>query len=223
MDEDTDIASDIRQIYKLLDGYFGNLNWWPADTPFEVVVGAILTQNTAWSNVVTAISKLKDANILTPEGLYRVELSTLATLIRSSGYYRVKAVRLKAFVDFLHKEHGGSLDALFAGGVWQIREKLLQINGIGEETADSILLYAGRKPVFVVDAYTKRILMRHGIVNERAGYRDIQSLFMASLPQSVPLYNQYHALLVNTAKHFCTKKSRCGECPLRDLTDSALL
>ena len=223
MDENTDIASDIRQIYELLDGYFGNLNWWPADTPFEVVVGAILTQNTAWRNVVTAISKLKDANILVPEGLYRVELSTLATLIRSSGYYRVKAVRLKAFVDFLHKEHGGSLEALFAGGVWQIREKLLQINGIGEETADSILLYAGRKPVFVVDAYTKRILMRHGIVNERAAYRDIQSLFRASLPQSVPLYNQYHALLVNTAKHFCTKKSRCGECPLRDLTASALL
>ncbi|HLA27053.1 MAG TPA: hypothetical protein VJZ49_04090 [Syntrophales bacterium] len=223
MDEYRDIASYIRQIYQLLDGYFGNLYWWPADTPFEVVVGAILTQNTAWRNVVTAISKLKDANILAPEGLYRVELSTLATLIRSSGYYRVKAVRLKAFVDFLHKEHGGSLDALFAGGVWQIREKLLQINGIGEETADSILLYAGRKPVFVVDAYTKRILIRHGIVNENAGYRNIQRLFMASLPQSVPLYNQYHALLVNTAKHFCTKKSLCGECPLRGLAASALL
>lgn len=223
MDEYRDIASDIRQIYQLLDGYFGNLCWWPADTPFEVVVGAILTQNTAWRNVVTAISKLKDANILAPEGLYRVELNTLETLIRSSGYYRVKAVRLKAFVDFLHKEHGGSLDALFAGEVWQIREKLLQINGIGEETADSILLYAGRKPVFVVDAYTKRILMRHGIVNASSGYRYIQSLFMTSLPQSVPLYNQYHALLVNTAKHFCTKKSLCGKCPLRGLTASALL
>ncbi len=217
MDEYTDIASNIRQIYKLLDGYFGNLHWWPAETPFEVIVGAILTQNTAWRNVVTAIAKLKDENILTPEGLNRVEFSTLENLIRSSGYYRVKALRLKAFIHFLHEEHAGSLDALFAGEVGQIRKNLLQIKGIGEETADSILLYAGHKPVFVVDAYTKRILLRHGIISEKARYSDVQSLFLASLPHNAPLYNQYHALLVNTGKNFCTKKSRCGECPLKKL------
>lgn len=217
-DEHHTIGFYLRQIYDVLNGYFGELHWWPADTPFEVIVGAILTQNTAWRNVATAIEKLKEAEILTPEGLSRVEIDTLAALIRPSGYYHVKARRLKAFIRYLHAEHNGSMENLFHGDIWQTREKLLHINGIGEETADSILLYAGGKPVFVVDAYTRRILERHNLIKEKAGYGEIQSLFMTSMPRSAALYNQYHALLVNTGKMFCMKKKLCGGCPLSELT-----
>lgn len=212
----------LLHIYDVLNGYFGALHWWPADTPFEVIVGAILTQNTAWLNVVRAIEKLKKAEILTPEGLRRVDIDTLAALIRPSGYHHVKARRLKAFVHYLHTNHDDSVENLFHGNIWQTREKLLQINGIGEETADSILLYAGGKPVFVVDAYTRRILKRHDLIKEKANYREIQSLFMTNLPQSAALYNQYHALLVNTGKMFCTKKKLCGRCPLRELSVPSL-
>ena len=208
----------LRQIYDVLNGYFGELHWWPADTPFEVIVGAILTQNTAWQNAAKAIEKLKEAGILTPEGLHSVGIDTLAALIRSSGYYHVKARRLKAFIHYLHTEHNDTVENLFHGDIRQTREKLLQINGIGEETADSILLYAGGKPVFVVDSYTRRILERHDLVKEKAGYGEIQSLFMTNLPRNVALYNQYHALLVSTGKMFCTKKKLCGGCPLRELT-----
>lgn len=211
------ISFYLRHIYDALNGYFGELNWWPADTPFEVIVGVILTQNTAWRNVVPAIEKLKEANILTPEGLNGVGKGTLAILIRSSGYYNLKAARIKHFTKFLHEEHGGSLEKLFNGDTWKIRERLLQINGIGEETADSMLLYAGRKPVFVVDAYTRRILTRHNLIKDHASYKEIQSLFMTNLPQTVSLYNQYHALLVNTGKMFCRTKRLCGECPLKNI------
>ena len=217
-DEHHTIGFYLQQIYNVLNGYFGELHWWPADTPFEVIVGAILTQNTAWRNVATAIEKLKEAEILTPEGLSRVEIDTLAALIRPSGYYHVKARRLKAFIRYLHAEHNGSVENLFHEDIWQTREKLLHINGIGEETADSILLYAGGQPVFVVDAYTRRILERHNLIKEKAGYGEIQSLFMTSMPQNAALYNQYHALLVNTGKMFCMKKKFCGVCPLSELT-----
>ncbi len=216
MDRRHNIGFYLRQIFDVLNGYFGELNWWPADTPFEVIVGVILTQNTAWRNVIPAIEKLKKANILTPEGLVGVDRDTLAILIKSSGYYNLKAGRIKNFVQFLQNEYGGILENLFNGDVWKIRERLLQINGIGEETADSILLYAGGKPVFVVDTYTKRILYRHNLIKDNASYGEIQSLFMSSLPRTVSQYNQYHALLVNTGKMFCRKKQLCGECPLRD-------
>jgi len=215
-------ASYIPRMYELLDGYFGNLHWWPADTPFEVIVGAILTQNTAWRNVVSALLKLKEAGLLTPEGLDGADTDTLASLIRSSGYFRVKSRRLKAFVEFLRKDHGGRLDNLFDGEIGEIRKKLLQINGVGEETADSILLYAGGKPVFVIDAYTRRILARHGIIDVKAKYAEIQKLFMDNLPLSAPLYNQYHALLVNAGKIFCARDRRCRDCPLQELTPRTL-
>ena len=210
-------ARPLWQIYERLSGHFGDLKWWPAETPFEVIVGAILTQNTAWRNVTYAIEKLKKADVLTPHGLYLVPLNTLATLIRSSGYYQVKAGRLAAFIQFLHDGYGGSLEALFAEDHGHLRKKLLQIKGIGEETADSILLYAGAKPVFVVDAYTRRILSRHGIIQGGESYAEIQALFMDNLPRSAPLYNQYHALLVNAGKMFCGKNPRCQVCPLKDL------
>jgi endonuclease-3 related protein len=216
--------TSLLQIYNMLNGHFGNLQWWPGESPFEVIVGAILTQNTTWRNVETAIANLKSKNLLDPKRLFKTRDDILASLIRPSGYYRVKTKRLKAFLTFLNDGYQDSLDRLFAEELWILREKLLTVRGIGEETADSILLYAGQKPIFVVDAYTRRILQRHDFISSETPYADIQSLFMTNLPLSVPLFNQYHALLVNTGKQFCTKKySRCTECPLSTIVDHALL
>lgn len=206
---------DLLAIYKALDAHFGALNWWPGNSPFEVIVGAILTQNTAWQNVEKAIARLKSNELLHPAGILKVDDSILADLIRPAGYYNVKTSRLKSFIRFLFDEYGGTLDNMFAEDLWPLRARLLTVKGIGEETADSILLYAGRKPIFVVDAYTRRVLQRHDIIRADAKYKEIQDIFMTHLPQSVPLYNQYHALFVNTGKFFCTKNPRCDGCPLR--------
>jgi endonuclease-3 related protein len=206
----------LLSIYEILQDHFGDLHWWPGDSPFEVVVGAILTQNTAWKNVEAAISRLKAEDLLHPARLHPLDDQHLADLIRPAGYWRVKTKRLKAFLHFLQQDYQDDLDALFAEDLWVLRKKLLLVHGIGEETADSILLYAGGKPVFVVDAYTRRIMQRHRIINDKARYEDIQTLFMTGLPRSAPLYNQYHALLVNTGKHFCRKQNpRCEICPLQ--------
>jgi endonuclease-3 related protein len=205
----------LLQIYEILNGHFGNLRWWPADSPFEVVVGAILTQNTTWRGVERAISNLKSQNLLDPKKLLTLQDDILAGLIRPSGYYRIKTKRLKAFLAFLNDEFHGNLDILFREELWPLRERLLNVKGIGEETADSILLYAGQKPVFVIDAYTRRILERHLIISGRPSYGEIQKLFMERLPRSAPLFNQYHALLVNTGKQFCLKRNPlCSRCPL---------
>ncbi|MCG6535777.1 MAG: endonuclease III domain-containing protein [Syntrophales bacterium LBB04] len=211
------MAAGLLQIYNRLEDHFGNLRWWPADSPLEVIVGAILVQNTAWHNVTYAINKLKEAGVLTPQGLYLAPLDTLAELIRSSGYYNVKARRLTNFIHFLHDEYDNSLGNMFGEDCWQLRNKLLEIKGIGEESADSILLYAGKKPVFVIDAYTRRILARHGLLSGRERYQAIQALFMDHLPASVSFFNQYHALLVHTGKTFCRRDRRCAACPLKDL------
>ncbi len=206
----------LREIYETLHGYFGDLHWWPGDSPFEVIVGAILTQNTAWKNVEAAIARLKAEELLHPIKLRRLDDQHLADLIRPAGYYRVKTKRLKAFLQFFYQEYQDDLDALFAEDLWVLRKKLLLVHGIGEETADSILLYAGGKTVFVVDAYTRRIMQRHRIISDKARYVDIQTLFMAGLPRSASLYNQYHALLVNTGKQFCRKQNpKCESCPLQ--------
>ena len=203
------------EIYKTLDEYFGELHWWPGDTPFEIAVGAILTQNTNWKNVEIAMAKLKNADLLDPFRLYAAEDSIVAGLIRSSGYYNIKAKRLKAFLRFLQEEYAGDMEEMFREELWTLRGKLLDVNGIGEETADSILLYSGGKPVFVVDAYTRRILERHDIVARDWSYKEIQALFMDNLPQDTSLYNQYHALLVSTGKNFCRKGDPiCRGCPL---------
>jgi endonuclease III related protein len=208
--------ASLQKIYEILNGYFGNLRWWPGDSPFEVIVGAILTQNTAWKNVEAALDQLKARDLLHPERLLHIADTHLADLIRPAGYYRVKTKRLKAFLNFLNQEYQDDLDALFAEDLWILRNKLLSVHGVGEETADSILLYGGGKPVFVIDAYTRRILQRHGIIADNARYADIQALFMTSMPPSAPLYNQYHALLVNTGKQFCRKKTpKCNLCPLQ--------
>ncbi|MCX5857579.1 MAG: endonuclease III domain-containing protein [Deltaproteobacteria bacterium] len=208
--------ASLQKIYEILNGYFGNLRWWPGDSPFEVIVGAILTQNTAWKNVEAALDQLKARDLLHPERLLHIADTHLADLIRPAGYYRVKTKRLKAFLNFLNQEYQNNLDALFAEDLWILRNKLLSVHGVGEETADSILLYGGGKPVFVIDAYTRRILQRHGIIADNARYADIQALFMTSMPPSAPLFNQYHALLVNTGKQFCRKKNpKCNLCPLQ--------
>ena len=204
-------------IYDLLDAHFGDLKWWPGDSPFEVIVGAILTQNTAWRNVEIAIDNLKSKGVLSPEGILATEDAVLAEVIRSSGYHHVKTGRLKSFVRYLYEEYGGNLEDMFSENLRTLRDKLLTVRGIGEETADSILLYGGSKPIFVIDAYTRRILERHDLIHADTTYTNIQTLFMNHLPQSVPLYNQYHALLVNAGKHFCKKTPRCQECPLRML------
>jgi len=209
-----DKARWLDDTYRILDDHFGNLHWWPGDSPLEVIVGAILTQNTAWKNVEKAIAALRRHALLSVAALVEIPECELAGLIRPSGYYNVKARRLKAFFIFLRDEFRGSLDVMFSEDVPMLRQKLLGIKGIGAETADSILLYAGGKPVFVVDAYTRRILSRHGIVATRSSYGEIQRLFMDRLPADAALFNQYHALIVYTGKNYCRKQPRCQECPL---------
>jgi endonuclease-3 related protein len=195
---------------------YGPQHWWPGRTRFEVIVGAILTQNTSWSNVERAIAELRRAKLLSPAGIESVPLATLSCLIRSSGYFRQKARKLKEFVLFLRREFQGSLDKMFAAPAAELRDQLLNVYGIGPETADSILLYAGGLAVFVVDAYTRRILERHNLAHGRHTYEEIRSLFEVSLPRSAPLFNEYHALIVYTGKHFCRKRNPCCDsCALR--------
>jgi endonuclease III related protein len=206
----------LQEYYDELFRALGPQKWWPAKTPFEVIIGAILTQNTAWTNVEKAIANLRRERLLTPAALERVPGTKLARLIRSSGYFRQKAKKLKAFVKFLRREFGGSLAKMFHTPTAELREMLLAVHGIGPETADSILLYAGGHPVFVVDAYTKRILARHGLASEKAKYEEIRALFESSLPRDVQLFNEFHGLIVMTGKHWCrTKNPRCLECPLQ--------
>ena len=207
----------LMNIFQRLYGAFGPLHWWPGETPFEVMVGAILTQNTSWRNVEKAIQRLKAKGVLNIRGIHQLKRSQLASLIKSSGYYRIKAERLKGFVDFMCKEYGGSIQKMRRGRMDVLRGKLLEVKGIGPETADSILLYGLKKPIFVVDAYTKRILSRHGMINERASYEEIQKLFMNHLPRNEKLFNEYHALFVHLGKTLCKKMPRCDKCPLNSI------
>lgn len=204
----------LLEIFDTLLGCYGPRYWWPAETPFEVCVGAILTQNTNWGNVEKAIANLKMAGLLSPEHVRDVSLEQLAELVRPAGYFNVKSARLKDFVKWLYSRHGGSLDALFAGDLAAVRVELLQVRGIGPETCDSMLLYAGHKPSFVVDAYTKRLFSRLDIISATASYDQVRDLFMANLPADVALYNEYHALIVEHCKDRCRTRPLCGECPL---------
>jgi endonuclease-3 related protein len=205
---------ELLKMYELLNGYFGDLHWWPADDPFEVMVGAILTQNTAWTNVEKAIQALRKSRLLTPAALFCIPEDELARIIRPSGYYRLKAGRLKAFVRFMMMEYSGNVETMKVEDFTLLRDKLLGVKGIGPETADSILLYACQKPVFISDAYTRRILLRHGMIGNDADYHSIQALFMDHLPPDVALFNRYHALIVNTGKTFCRRTAECTACPL---------
>jgi len=194
----------------------GSQFWWPGRTRFEIIVGAILTQNTNWTNVERAIANLRRERLLSPSAIERIPLARLAALIRSSGYFRQKARKLKAFVALLRTHYQGSLNRLFSTPTPQLREHLLSVHGIGPETADCILLYAGNHPVFVVDAYARRILQRHNLAHGKESYDQIRQLFESNLPADPALFNEYHALIVQTGKRFCRKREPdCTHCPLR--------
>lgn len=236
----------VAAMYSILARAWGRQHWWPAQSRFEVIVGALLTQNTSWSNVDLAMRKLRSARALSLDAIRTIPLSQLEQLIRSSGYFRQKAARLKTFVEFLDSKYNGSLTKMFAKPTAQLREQLLSVNGVGPETADSILLYAGQHPIFVVDAYTKRISARHGILTPDVPYEDARGLFERSLsnvelieefiPQSggaghspsrmstmrrtvrAQVYNEMHGLLVGVGKNYCLKSApKCETCPLKPL------
>lgn len=206
---------------RLKDGFdrmfrhFGPRGWWPGDTPFEVMVGAILTQNTNWKNVEKAISNIKAERLLSPKKLLDLHTMKLAALIRPAGYYRLKAGRLKNYLRYFVDRYDGDAQKMSARPAEELRAELLSVKGIGPETADSILLYALDKPVFVIDAYTKRILARHAICAEEATYDELQEIFVDAFDRDAEFFNEYHALIVETGKDFCRKDPRCGECPLR--------
>jgi len=230
--------------YKTLLGRWGPQNWWPAQSRFEVIVGAYLTQNTNWRNVEQAVVNLRGAGALSVENMRELTLSHLEELVRPSGYFRQKARKLKTFLGFLDEKYGGSLDRMFSRPTNEIRAELLALNGVGPETADSILLYAGNHSVFVVDAYTRRVLERHGIVGAKAGYAEIRLLVeqaisgaksesltvlrpgaeprhpasrMSRTPRSelAQHYNEFHALIVRVGNQYCSKTAKCEGCPLQ--------
>jgi endonuclease-3 related protein len=212
------MPSKLLQAYERLLAAFGPQHWWPGDSPFEIMVGAVLVQNTAWRNVERAIENLREAGVMSPHALYALPPAELAELIRPAGYYQVKANRLRNLLRFVVEEYGGSLDAMFATSLGALREQLLAIHGIGPETADAILLYAGGKPTFVVDTYTHRVLARHSWIGYDAGYDEIKEEFESTLPADAPLFNEYHALLVRVGKDYCKRAApNCDACPLASM------
>jgi len=211
------MASILQDVYDRLFAAYGPQNWWPGESPLEVLIGAVLVQNTSWANVAKAIERLKQADLLDPHALYALPANELEELIRPAGYFRVKARRLGNLLELLVGRYDGSLEAMFAAGAETLREELLSVNGIGPETADSILLYAAGLPTFVVDTYTYRVFARHGWIEWDADYAAIKEHFESGLDRQVALYNEYHALLVRLGKLHCRKTPRCDGCPLADL------
>jgi len=216
------VRQTLLAVYDRLRACYGPQHWWPAGTPFEVIVGAILTQSVAWANVEKSIASLREADLLSPRALREVPPDELAKLIKPCGYYNVKARKLQAFAIWLGEHFDDSLDRLFAQDVAELRRQLLAVYGIGEETADSIILYAGGKPVFVIDAYTRRILTRLGLEPHSESYAGYQALFTENLPQDAVLFNEYHALLVALGKDACRRQPRCGRCCLREICANGL-
>ena len=218
-----DRGAELTEYYDALYKRFGPQKWWPGRTRFEVIVGAILTQNTNWGNVERAITALKRKKALTPSSMYALSIEELAELIRPSGYFNIKAKRLRNFLTHLYSVHGGNLHKLFkTKKSAKLRRELLSINGIGPETADSILLYAGGRAEFVVDAYTRRIYAHHGIIGSGATYDELKRLFTEALEPDAALFNEYHALIVMTGKEYCKpREPRCDECPLGTFLDNS--
>ena len=210
-------AQALTCIYDRLFDRYGPQHWWPGETPFEVIIGTILTQSTAWTNVEKAVANLKSEGLLDAMSLDEIATDKLAELIRPSGYYNAKAAKLKAFVERLTREYDGSLNRLFELETGELRNELLSIHGIGPETADSILLYAAHRPVFVIDAYTKRIIGRLGLAPSSDSYESFQQLFMERLPHDEGMFNEYHALFVRHGKEVCRKSPRCEDCCLANL------
>ncbi|MHC4441076.1 MAG: endonuclease III domain-containing protein [Planctomycetota bacterium] len=211
----TRTAENLRAFYDAMFKAYGPQHWWPGDTPTEIIIGAILTQNTAWRNVERAIENLKKSDIIDWKRLRDLPHQQLAELIRPAGYFNVKTRRLKAFVQWLWENYNADLAQMFETPLHALREQLLSVKGIGRETADSILLYACGMPTFVVDAYTARILSRHQLIDNSADYDEIKELFQSNLPDDVRLFNEYHALLVRVGKEHCRPKARCQDCPLQ--------
>jgi endonuclease-3 related protein len=207
----------LTEIYDKLFSHFGPQHWWPGDSAFEVAVGAILTQNTNWGNVEKAISNIKAQKALNANILHNMPHTQLASLIKPAGYLNVKAKRLKAFLDFMVHDFRGSMQRMKKVETDSLRKSLLSVNGIGPETADSILLYALDKPVFVIDTYTKRVMSRHGLVSDSVDYHELQGIFHKHLPLDVQLFNEYHALFVMAGKNYCKPKPKCTGCPLEGI------
>jgi endonuclease-3 related protein len=211
----------LLDIYRRLLARYGPQHWWPAEEPFEVIVGAILTQSAAWGNVEKAIVNLREANALSPKTLRQLSTPKLAALVHPCGYYNAKARKLKSFAYWLGNHYNDNLDKLFTGGVDDLRRKLLAIHGVGQETADSIILYAAAKPSFVIDAYTRRVISRIGLAPDKNSYAAYQDLFMENLPPDAKLFNEYHALLVCLGKKVCRSRPLCPPCCLNSLCQFA--
>jgi len=211
----------ISLIFIILYEFFGPQDWWPGESTFEICIGAILAQNTVWKNAERAIENLKTKELLSVEKLFNMQESELAEYLRPSGYYKQKTKAVKNFLTFLFSQYGGSLQQMFKQKTEILRGQLLDIKGIGPETADSILLYAGSKPIFVVDAYTRRLANRHNLANQKASYKELQKLFSKNLSANVSLFNEYHALIVRLGKTFCLKNEpKCQDCPLFKLANN---
>lgn len=208
------MKKNLIEIYKKLLNHFSKQNWWPAETEFEVIIGAILTQASAWKNVEIAIKNLKSEKILNPEGIKNIHQNKLKKLIRSVVYYNTKSKKLKEFINFLYKNYNGNLNPLLNQPKYKLRNELLSIWGIGHETADSIILYAANKPSFVVDAYTRRIFSRLGFVNDGINYENLKKFFESNLPEDLEIYKEFHALIVELGKNYCRRKPICDECPI---------
>jgi endonuclease-3 related protein len=205
----------LAEVFRVLLEHFGPQHWWPGRTRLEVCVGAILTQNTAWTNVEHAIRNLRRARALNLPALHTAPLPHLAAWIRPAGYFNIKARRLRAFTTLVAERFGGKLEKLLALPTAELRATLLGVNGIGPETADCMVLYAARRPVFVVDAYTRRLLHRHGWCAAKAGYDELAALFTTALPHDEQLFNEFHALIVALGKNYCRTRAECAKCPLR--------
>jgi len=202
------------EMFDLLLKGFGPQNWWPADTELEMMVGAVLTQNTNWKNVEKAIQNLKRKGLLSVDALHSLPTNEVAQEIRPAGYFNIKAKRLKNLIQFIMEQYEGTISLFLEEGTQSLREGLLSVNGVGPETADSILLYAARRPIFVIDTYTHRILSRHGMIDEEVGYYELQELFMDHLPDNADFFGEFHALIVRAGKDCCRKKPLCSQCPL---------
>ena len=210
----TDARKALTRIYDLMSAHFGPTHWWPGDTPFEIAAGAVLTQNTAWTNVEKAIANLKRENLLSPRAILECPNGTLERALAPSGYFRVKTKRLRSFCAYLVERYGGSMARMAKRPLEQLRPELLGVHGIGAETADDILLYACEKIVFVIDAYTRRIFSRHGLVPEKIAYEHLRAFFETHVEPDLHRYKEYHGLIVWTGKEFCRRNPKCSECPL---------
>lgn len=209
------------EMYELLVNHFGFQNWWPAEGELEMMVGAVLTQNTNWKNVEKAILNLKKKGLLLVEALYSLPVEELAQEIRAAGYFNIKARRLKNLINFVAEKYSGDLSLFLNDETRTLREGLLSVKGVGPETADSILLYAAARPVFVIDTYTHRILDRHGMVEGQVSYHELQELFMDHLPEDAGLFSEFHALIVKAGKNYCRKSPLCTQCPLESWAEGA--